>query len=137
MGKFILLSNFLLIMIGLVSCSNKSAKKDLNKDIQNVSSWSATAYMVGDAWIHDNVPNKYAQTTLKKAQKEILTEKENIVKIPIYDKSVLLSKVSLLADKTEKISTAIAQKNRSEVQKSLSELAVESQALKQLKTIPE
>lgn len=137
MGKFILLSNFLLIMIGLVSCSNKSAKEDVSNDIQNVSSWSATAYMVGDAWIHDNVPNKYAQTTLKKAQEEILKEKESIEKIPTNNKSGIVDNVLRLADKTEKISTAIAQKNRSEVQKSLSELAVETQALKQLKTTPE
>ncbi|MDZ7962932.1 MAG: hypothetical protein RMY34_34560 [Aulosira sp. DedQUE10] len=124
-------------MIWLTSCSSKSSQEDLTKDIKNVSSWSATAYMVGDAWIHDAVPNKYAQATLKKAQTEILTERDSIVKIPTSDKSVLLTKVLILADKTEKISTAIAQKNRSEVRKSLAELAVESQALKKLKAIPE
>ncbi|QIR35897.1 hypothetical protein HCG51_03405 [Tolypothrix sp. PCC 7910] len=137
MGKCIFLSNCLLTMIWLTSCSNQYAKADLNKEIKNVSSWSATAYMVGDAWIHDNVPDEYAQTTLKKAQEEILKEKASIEKIPKNDKSGILDKVLQLANKTEKISTAIAQKNRTQVQKSLSELAVESQSLKQLKTIPE
>ncbi|WP_339376147.1 hypothetical protein [Calothrix sp. NIES-2098] len=115
----------------------------MTKEIQNVYSWSATAHMVGDAWIHDAVPKKYAQKTLKKAQEEILKERDNIVKLQTSQqtiqqhKSLLLSEVLLLANQTEKISTAIAQANRAQVQKSLEELEAESKALNRLRKIPE
>ncbi|OUL33468.1 hypothetical protein BV372_16315 [Nostoc sp. T09] len=99
--------------------------------------------MVGDAWIHGAVPKKYAQKTLKKAQEEILKERDNIVKLQISQqaiqqhKTVLVSEVLLLANKTEKMSIAIAQTNRAEVQKSLEELEAESKVLNRLRKIPE
>ncbi|WP_143845149.1 hypothetical protein [Nostoc sp. T09] len=142
-GKCTLLIHYLLITLCLASCSNKSSSEDLTKEIQNVSSWSATAHMVGDAWIHGAVPKKYAQKTLKKAQEEILKERDNIVKLQISQqaiqqhKTVLVSEVLLLANKTEKMSIAIAQTNRAEVQKSLEELEAESKVLNRLRKIPE
>jgi predicted DNA-binding transcriptional regulator len=99
--------------------------------------------MVGDAWIHGAVPRKSAEQTLKTAEKEILKERENIEKMQISQKaiqrhkSVLLAKALLLANKTKKISKAIAQANRKEVQKSLEELEVESKMLKRLRKVSE
>ncbi|BAY10659.1 hypothetical protein NIES2098_38350 [Calothrix sp. NIES-2098] len=133
----------ILIIFCLTSCTSKSSSEEMTKEIQNVYSWSATAHMVGDAWIHDAVPKKYAQKTLKKAQEEILKERDNIVKLQTSQqtiqqhKSLLLSEVLLLANQTEKISTAIAQANRAQVQKSLEELEAESKALNRLRKIPE
>ncbi|BAY24549.1 hypothetical protein NIES2100_43440 [Calothrix sp. NIES-2100] len=142
-GKYALLSNYLLIITWLTSCSGKSTSEDMTKEIQNVSSWSATAQMVGDAWIQGAVPKKYAQTTLKKAQQEILKEKDNIVKLQTSQKavaqhkSVLLTEVLLLANKTEQMSRAITQANRHQVQKSLKELEAETRVLHRLRNIPE
>lgn len=130
-------------MLWLTSCTSSSSSEEMAKEVQNVSSWSATAHMVGDAWIHGAVPKKYAQKTLKKAQEEILKERDNIVKLQTSQltikehKSVLASKLLLLANKTEKISIAIAKTNRAEVQKSLEELEAESRLLNRLRNKPE
>ena len=141
LGKYNLLINYLLVTICLTSCTSKSSSEEVNKEIQNVTSWSATAHMVGDAWIHDVLPQKYAEETLKKSHEEIVKSRDNIVKIQTSQqgsqqpKSVLLSEVSILASKTEKISIAVAQTNREEVQKSLKELEAESGVLKRLRKI--
>lgn len=142
-GKCTFLLHAVLIALCITSCSGNSSSEDLNKEIQNVSSWSATAYMVGDAWIHGAVPKKSAEQTLKTAAAEILRERENIEKMQISQKtiqrhqSVLLAKALLLANKTKKISKAIAQANRKEVKTSLEELELESKMLKRLRRIPE
>lgn len=142
-GKCTLLLHSLLITLCITSCSGDSSSEDLNKEIQNVSSWSTTAYMVGDAWIHGAVPQNSAEQTLKTAEAEILKERENIEKMQIsqqaiqHHKSVFLAKALLLANKTKKISRAIAQANRKEVQKSLEELEVESKMLKRLRKVSE
>ncbi|MDZ8054788.1 MAG: hypothetical protein RMX68_026195 [Aulosira sp. ZfuVER01] len=139
-GKYTFL---MLVILWLTSCTSNSSSKEMTKEIQNVSSWSATAHMVGDAWIHGAVPKKYAQETLKKAQEEILKERDNIGKFQPSQKaiqqhkSVVLTEVLLLANKTEKISIAITQANRAQVQKSLEELEAESRVLNRMRKIPE
>ena len=66
-GKFILKINYLLILILLTSCNTKTSAEEITKEMQNVSSWAATAKMVGDAWLRGAVPSKYAKQTLRKA----------------------------------------------------------------------
>lgn len=141
LGKLASVINYLLILTLLVSCSDKTSAEDMDKETQSVSSWVATANMVGDAWIRDVVPNKYAEQTLKKAQEELRKEKEKIDKIKLskdvseHDKSVLIAEVFQLANKTQEMSRAVAQKNRSLVQQKLEELAVEKQALNKLRKV--
>ncbi|MEI1373579.1 hypothetical protein PQG02_15360 [Nostoc sp. UHCC 0926] len=113
----------------------------MDKETQSVSSWVATANLVGDAWIRGAVPNKYAEQTLKRATEELGKEKEKIDEIKLskdvseHDKSVLGSEVFQLANKTEEMSRAVAQKNCSAVRQKLGELAAEKRSLNKLKKV--
>ena len=141
LGKLKSVINCLLILTLLTSCSGKTSAEDMDKEIQNISSWLATVNMVSDAWMRGAVPSKYTQTTLKKAQEELLKEKDNIFKIKAskdvteQDKSVLLANVLKLANKTEEMSKAVAQKNHSTVQGKLGELAAEQRELNKLRKV--
>ncbi len=55
----------LLLLIILSACSSKSSADELTKDLQKVTSWAATADMVGDAWTHGNVPTAYTMKRRK------------------------------------------------------------------------
>ncbi|MEH2252703.1 hypothetical protein [Nostoc sp.] len=140
-GKLGSVINCLLIVILLASCSGKTSAEDMEKETQSVSSWVATANMVGDAWIRGAVPNKYAEQTLKKAQEELRKEKEKIDEIKLskdvreHDKSILLTEVLQLANNTEEMSRAVAQKNRSAVRQKLGELAAEKRSLNKLRKV--
>ncbi|MEH2390341.1 MAG: hypothetical protein V7K21_01260 [Nostoc sp.] len=98
-GKLGSIINCLLILTLLASCSGKNSAEDMDKETQSVSSWLATANMVGDAWISGAVPNIYAEQTLKRATEELRKEKEKIDEIKLskdvteHDKSVLLAEV--------------------------------------------
>ncbi|MFN6483532.1 MULTISPECIES: hypothetical protein [unclassified Nostoc] len=138
-GKLGSVINCLLILTLLASCSGKTSVEDIKKETQNISSWVATANMVGDAWIRNVVPNKYAEQTLKKATEELRKEKDEIDKIKLskdvteHDKSLLLAEVIRLTNKTEEISQAVVQRNRLEVRQKLGELAAEERSLNKLK----
>ncbi|MCC5643817.1 hypothetical protein LC607_12845 [Nostoc sp. CHAB 5824] len=140
-GKLGSVINCLLILTLLSSCSGKTSVEDMDKETQNISSWVATANMVGDAWIRDAVPNKYAEQTLKKATEELQKEKDKIDNINLskdvteHDKSLLLAEVLQLANKTEEMSKAIVQKNRSAVRQKLRELAAEKRSLNKLRKV--
>ena len=138
-GKLGSVISCLLILTLLSSCSDKTSGEDMGKETQNISSWVATANMVGDAWIRGAVPSNYTQQTLKRATEELQKETDKITKIKVSkyvterDKSMLLAEVLQLANKTEQISSAVAQKNRSEVQQKLGELAAEKRVLNKLR----
>jgi arginine/lysine/ornithine decarboxylase len=138
-GKLGSVINCLLILTLLASCSGKSSVEDMDKETQNISSWVATANMVGDAWIRNVVPNNYAEQTLKRATEELRKEKDKIDKIKLskdvteHDKLLLLAEVLQLENKTEEVSRAVVQKNRSEVRQKLGELAAEERSLNKLK----
>ncbi|WP_375506968.1 hypothetical protein [uncultured Nostoc sp.] len=138
-GKLESIINCLLILTLLASCSGKSSVEDMEKETKNISSWVATANMVGDAWIRHVVPNKYAEQTLKKSTEELRKEKDKIDKIKLskdvteHDKSLLLAEVIQITNKTEEMSRAVGEKNRLEVRQKLGELAAEERSLNKLK----
>ena len=140
-GKLAAVINCLLIVTLLASCSGKTSAEDIDKETESVSSWVATANMVGDAWIRGAVPNKYAEQTLKRATEELRKEKEKIDEIKLskdvskHDKSVLIAEVFQLANKTQEMSKAVAQKNRSVVRQKLGELAAEKRSLNKLRKV--
>ncbi|MCP6760623.1 MAG: hypothetical protein NHB32_18190 [Fischerella sp. CENA71] len=136
-------SNCLLMLTLLTSCNSSNNTEDLRKEIQSVSSWAATSQMVGNAWLKGNIPNKYAQKTLNKAQREFLKEQKKISQIQPstnliqYYQSLMQTHLSHLANQTEKMSKAIDQNNHSLAQQEIKEIEIEVQKLNQLRTIPE
>ncbi|BCL34487.1 hypothetical protein [Nostoc sp. MS1] len=133
-------SNCLLVLTLLTSCNNSSSKEDLKKEIQSVTSWAATTGMVGNAWLQGNIPSKYAQQTLDKAQTEFIQEKNKISQIQAQTtiikscQSLIINNVAQLANQTAKISQAIKQNNHLLAQQELTELDSELQKLHQLRT---
>ncbi|MBD2448249.1 hypothetical protein H6G76_13950 [Nostoc sp. FACHB-152] len=113
--KFALI-NCLLMLTLLIACSRSTSNEDFKKEKRNVSSWSATAQIVGNAWIQGNLPNQYAQQTLHKTQIELLKAREKISKIQLSNNAnqpqqlLLIAKILQIANQTEEISQAIAQK---------------------------
>lgn len=55
------------------TCCTRSPSDQLKTELQTITSWTATARMVGEAWIKGAVPNAYALHTLRTA-KESLSE---------------------------------------------------------------
>jgi Tfp pilus assembly protein PilP len=74
MRKILLLGS----LLGLAACSRSSSHEKLVKSLQSVQSWTATAQMVGETWQQGNVPEAYAEQTLKKSQEEIARETKDL-----------------------------------------------------------
>jgi hypothetical protein len=55
------------------TCCTRTPSDQLKSELQTITSWTATARMVGEAWLNRAVPNAYALHTLQTA-KESLAE---------------------------------------------------------------
>jgi hypothetical protein len=55
------------------TCCTRTPSAQLKAELQTITSWTATARMVGEAWLKGAVPNAYAAHTLQTA-KESLSE---------------------------------------------------------------
>lgn len=132
--KFVI-ANSLLLLTLLTACSRSTINEEFKKEQQSVSSWSATAQMVGNAWFKGSLPNQYAQQTLHKTQAELLKAREKILKnqIASNDNQHYQYHVLQIANQTEEISQAIAQNNRLLVQTEMQKLNKEIDRLNQLK----
>lgn len=61
-----------LLLLAFTCCTRTPSDK-LKTQLQTITSWTATARMVGEAWLKGAVPNAYAAHTLQTA-KESLSE---------------------------------------------------------------
>lgn len=121
-------SLFLLTL--LTACSSKSSADELAKELQTVTSWAATAHMVGDAWTRGVVPTAYAKQTLEKAQKELHKEIDKLTqKSDPQDRATLQEQLRRLESTVGQMSTAVEQGNRTALAKLVADIA---QQLKQL-----
>jgi hypothetical protein len=60
------------------TCCAKSPADQLKAQLQTVTSWTATARMVGEAWLKGYLPHAYAARTLRTAQETISEEAKTI-----------------------------------------------------------
>ncbi|MGI8505110.1 MAG: hypothetical protein ACR2LR_28880 [Hassallia sp.] len=131
-------SALLLLTLFTVACSSKVSTKELKKESQKVSSWAATGQMIGNAWIHDAVPTIYAKQTLTKAQEELQKEADKIEKMQPETAAQEQYKSNILKysqkEKTisEKMSRAVAEKNKSAMKVQLAKLSSDRAELQQL-----
>lgn len=73
------------VVIGLVllaGCGSQSASQVLNTELQSVKAGAATAHMVGDALVHGNVPQAYANKSLQASEEEIKGSVEKLSSLP-------------------------------------------------------
>jgi len=131
-------SALLLLTLFTVACSSKVSTKELKEESQKVSSWAATGQMIGNAWIHDAVPTIYAKQTLTKAQEELQKEADKIEKMQPETAAQEQYKSNILKysqkEKTisEKMSRAVAEKNKSAMKVQLAKLSSDRAELQQL-----
>jgi predicted metal-dependent hydrolase len=74
------MKNILLLglLLGSAACSRSPSHEELVESLQSIQSWTATAQMVGETWQQGNIPDAYAEQTLKKSQEEIAREKKDL-----------------------------------------------------------
>lgn len=120
----------LLLVILLTACNSKSSGSDLKNELQKVTSWAATAQMIGDAWLENNIPTTYAKTALSKTQEELYKETDTL-KHSSKDHS-LLEQVQTLESTVSKISSAIKYKDHNAMLINLKQLSSQKQKLSAL-----
>lgn len=115
-----------------IACSRAStptSKSDLLKELQTVQSWAATAQFTADAWLHQTVPESYANRSLQKASQEMHRE---LTHLSSPGQPQLLSAARQLADTTDRLSVAIAHHDRDTVLQHSQQLGLERQQLSAL-----
>ncbi|MBW4635128.1 MAG: hypothetical protein KME30_25490 [Iphinoe sp. HA4291-MV1] len=122
------------LILYITSCSSKKSTEELTKELETVSSWTATAHMVSEAWLRDAVPTAYAQQTLKTTQKELQKETDNLSKlsIPPKQQQTTLKLIQELKYTVGQMSAAVEQKDRSAIATQLKQLLTEEQTIHKL-----
>lgn len=125
-------SGLLLLVTLLTACSNKSSKDQLTNELQTITSWSATAQMVGEAWVRGAVPTVYAKQTLLTAQQELQKETNTLAQlsIPPTQRPTLLEDLQRLEQTIGQMSTAAQQTNQTGMVQEIQKLALEKQKIK-------
>lgn len=108
----------------LLSACDRSPDEKLNKALQSIKSWSATASLVGAKWQQGEVPDDYAQQTLAKSQQEITQETQDIT-IP----TTLQQPVQQMQQTLGKMEKAVDQDNRKAIAPLLQTLSKEQQQI--------
>ena len=130
--KRILLSNYLLLLTLLsVSCSS-NPDEDLSKELKTVSSWAATAHMVGDASIKGTMPAAYAKETLKKSREKLQEETDKLSKSPAAQEQKVLETLQQLQKIIAQMSTAVEHKDNKEIATQLDLLSKQEKTLRNL-----
>lgn len=116
----------------LTACNSKSSAEELTKELEKVSSWAATAHMVGEAWIRGDVPMTYAKQTLKTTQKEVQKETDKLSKSSIPQRQNVLKPLQRLQNTIGQMSTAVEQKDRTAIATQLKQLSTEEKTIRSL-----
>ncbi|OKH58010.1 hypothetical protein NIES2130_16845 [Scytonema sp. HK-05] len=118
----------------IASCSNKKSTEEVTKDLDTISSWAATAHMVGDAWIRKAVPTNYAKQTLKTTQEQLQKETDNLSKlsIPPNQQQSLLKPIQQLKYIVDQMSLAVEKKDRSAIATQIKQLSTQEQTIRRL-----
>ncbi|MDF5719142.1 MAG: hypothetical protein PUP91_01350 [Rhizonema sp. PD37] len=130
--KKILISNYLLLLTLLnISCSI-NPNENLSKELKTVSSWAATAHMVGEASIRGTVPTAYAKETLKKSLEKIQQETEKLSKSPEAQEEKVLEPLQQLQQIITQMSIAVEQKDNKEIATQLQRLSRQEKKIRTL-----
>lgn len=127
----------LLLLSTVTACSSQPSADKLAKELQTVTSWAATAHMVGDSWLRGTVPTVYAKQTLQTAQEELQKETSALAKAaPVGDRTQVLAQLERLKYTLRQMAATVEQKDRSGLTQQVQQLALQEQALKRLVPTP-
>ncbi len=118
----------------LSACSSKSSGNDLAKELETVTSWAATAHMVGDAWIHGSVPTAYAKQTLSTAQKKLHKQTDTLAhsSTDSTQRRAILEQLQCLESTVGQMSMAVEQKDKTAIAQQLKHLSTQEQTISTL-----
>ena len=127
-----LTSNYLLLLTLLnISCSS-NPDEELSKELKTVSSWAATAHMVGEASIKGTVPPAYAKETLKKSREKLLEETDKLSKSPAAQENKVLEPLQQLQKTISQMSAAVEQKDNKKIATQLEHLSKQEKTIRNL-----
>jgi hypothetical protein len=125
---------FLLLSIALsTACRNRSAADEFQKEMQTVTSWAATAHMVGEAWLRGAVPTRYARRTLQSAEETLAEERSALGQLPSLEGDRLaqtLQHLQKLETTVEEMRNTVETGDRARVGQQIEDLARHEQTLK-------
>ena len=127
-------SLFLLLSIALsTACRNRSAADEFQKEMQTVTSWAATAHMVGEAWLRGAVPTRYARRTLQTAQEMLAEERSALGQLAPRAGDRLaqtLQHLQKLETTVERMRRTVETGDRARLCQQIEDLATQEQTLK-------
>lgn len=110
------------------ACSSPSSNQDLHKELQTITSWTATAEMVSEAWKQGNVPEAYAQQALEHTQHELEKETQTVNHIA-QKPAELPADLDRLTQSLKQIRAAVEQHDRVALTQPLQHLTTTKQKL--------
>jgi hypothetical protein len=126
----------LVLVLALAGCT-RSPEDQLKAELQTVTSWAATARMVGEAWLKGAVPRAYTAQTLLAAEETLQEEAQTIQKVKAEGAAIGLQ--TSLLDRTQSLGRAVGQvraavesKDDQALGQLLEQLKGEEQAVKSL-----
>lgn len=132
-SKAIDVAKLLLLLMILSGCSSTSASGKVTKTAQTVKSWTATAHLVGDAWMQGSVPTPYAKKTLQAAEQDLQKQAEMLQKkAPTQQQMMLLEHLQRSKQIMNQMSSAIEQKDRTQMMQLIQQISTEEQTLNPL-----
>lgn len=128
------LCNFLLLLPLFTACSSQSSASELTKELKTVTSWAATAQMVGDAWTRGVVPTAYAKQTLSTAQKKLHKETDTLFKSSTdpTQRRTIIQHLQRLESTVSQMSMAVEQGDYIAMAQQLKQLSTQEQTISTL-----
>ena len=117
-----------------LTCCTRSPADQLKTELQTVASWTATAHMVGDAWLKGAVPHAYVTKTLVNARETLQEETKTIEELKPEAgaelRAQLLDQTRSVGQLVEQMRAAIEKKDNQTLAQLLKQLEAEEQAVK-------
>ncbi|MDF5733156.1 MAG: hypothetical protein PUP92_35510, partial [Rhizonema sp. PD38] len=114
-----------------ISCSS-NPYEDLSKELKTVSSWAATAHMVGEASIRGTVSTAYAKETLKKSREKLQEQTDKLSKSPEARHNKVLEPLQQLQKTISQMSIAVEQKDNKAIATQLEHLSRQEKTIRTL-----
>jgi hypothetical protein len=122
-----------LLALILIGCSNQSKSDKLVKELEAISSWTATAQMVGETWTQGTVPQTYAKQTLAKTRQELAKEAQMLSQPELARQQPQLPKrIRQLEQIVQQMTIAIEQNNKPAIARQIQQLNATQQQLDEL-----
>jgi uncharacterized protein (DUF3084 family) len=118
-----------------MACSGSSTA-EARKALQAVTSWAATAHLVGDAWLAHAAPRTYTAQTLlharqqlQKLQKQLQTLQSRLPPASAAERERLFTHIQNLTQTVSQMRSAVNQDDAARLRQQLTQLGTEQDAL--------